>query len=267
MKLRRGVAFAILAAVVVASVALVDSVVGATALGPVQRDPDAPNAPERLDCGGEKFAFVTALGELPGGMPRILADGGKLAAHGADFRATDVIGPGDDALPTRRFAAAALGTNHIFAAVEQGGIGYGVEYWSFTRQSAGWIGNRRWFGAAPASLPELLSVTCKEYAHLAAEAEARTPIQFHCVYASGGLTVFQYDGGGRHGNYEVGRPNGNGFLYPHQDVTYYGSNHAPTADDRTALVEMLTQARAAADGDEQCVPAAARFLKALGEPR
>ena len=129
-----------------------------TVLGTAMDRADDPMPAERLDCGHERFKFADALGQLPAGMARVLSSGGSMADYGEHFNETDE--PLYAGAPFRRFAGAAIGESRIFAAIERGGVGYGVDYWAFERKGSQWVGNRRWWGAVPSSLSALLSVTC-----------------------------------------------------------------------------------------------------------
>ena len=120
------------------------------------RDPPAA----RVDCAGTVFKFGTSLKELPPEVLNILKHDGRVADHGEAFNPTDVI---SENVPQRRLASAAVGEQRTFVAVEHGGIGYNVEVWAFERQAGHWDGKQRWLVfQPPATLPALLSTTCKQ---------------------------------------------------------------------------------------------------------
>lgn len=122
------------------------------------RDPPAA----RVDCVGAPFKFGTSLKELPPEVLDILRHDGHVADHGEAFNATDVI---SENVSQRRLASAAVGEQRTFVAVEHGGMGYNVEVWAFERQAGHWNGKQRWLVfQPPATLPALLSTTCRQNA-------------------------------------------------------------------------------------------------------
>lgn len=118
-----------------------------------------PSADYRVDCGDDKFELTSSLWRLPIGMRDVLGGAELSGAEGA-FNPSDAGGGSD-----RRFGLAAVGRSRIFAAVEQGGVGYGVEIWAFRRKDfLHWVGNRVPGGGAgtvPKSLAQFLALTCK----------------------------------------------------------------------------------------------------------
>jgi hypothetical protein len=120
----------------------------------------------RVVCKGEKFQFATSTSVLP---PDVLASlrnpEGRfedLAEYGAPFYATDVVGA--EVRPMRRLGAVAIGSKHIFVAVEHGGMGYYVEIWSFELQGTQWHGFPDETAVhIPSTLPEILYLTCDRY--------------------------------------------------------------------------------------------------------
>ncbi len=129
-------------------------------------DPPPPNPggdlgqPKRVNCGNEKFLSDGSFAALPNEIRDAVKQSGALADYGEPFNATDVRLLGDDR-PSRRFAFAAVGRNHSFVALEQGGIGYSVEIWSFQQSNGHWIGGPKWMAIEPPiSLTEILFVAC-----------------------------------------------------------------------------------------------------------
>ncbi len=81
----------------------------------------------------------------------------EISDAGGEFNAGDVGGG-----PSRRLAVEAIGVNHVFVALEQGGIGYSVEVWAFTQGAQGWVGNMQAVVfKPPQSLNELVGIVCK----------------------------------------------------------------------------------------------------------
>jgi hypothetical protein len=127
-------------------------------LGRVEYDPMVPLASFRVDCGDDDFSFTTSQWRLPIGMRELLG-GADMSSPGGPFNATDVGGG-----PSRRFVMAALGRRHILTAIEHGGVGYGVEVWSFRRKDFfHWVGNKTLVlgGHADMSPSQFIALTCK----------------------------------------------------------------------------------------------------------
>lgn len=95
---------------------------------------------QRFDCGHESFASVVTLGALPEDVKLALQRDGTLSDRGGKFRSGDLIGPGDEVVPTRRFVMAAIGGNRAYVAIEHGGLGYGIDVWVFERKDSRWKG-------------------------------------------------------------------------------------------------------------------------------
>jgi hypothetical protein len=115
-------------------------------------------------CSGITFSEARSLSGLPKEVVTLLAGDGRnaIADSGEKFNVTDVIRPGYENAPFRRFNLAAVSSTRIFAAVEHGGRGYSVELWSFERGSDGWRSKARdVIYKTPATLAELVGRVCK----------------------------------------------------------------------------------------------------------
>ena len=95
---------------------------------------------QRFDCGHESFASVVTLRALPADVDLALQRDGALSDRDGKFRTGDLIGPGEEALPTRRFVMAAIGRSRAYVAIEQSGIGYDIVVWAFERKDSRWKG-------------------------------------------------------------------------------------------------------------------------------
>ena len=95
---------------------------------------------KRFDCGHESFASVVTLGTLPADVNLAIQRDGTLSDRDGKFRRGDLIGPGEEAIPTRRFVMAAIGRDRAYVAIEHGGLGYGIDVWAFGRKDSRWKG-------------------------------------------------------------------------------------------------------------------------------
>ena len=124
-------------------------------------DPFLPN--QRIDCAADDFVATNFMWRLPSGMPDVMG-ASSIGWHWGGFNPGDVID--NDSGPSRRFAMAAIGQHQVIAAVERGGMAYGVEIWSFER-----TGLFRWSGwqthvmnaHVPASTADLVAQVCKPH--------------------------------------------------------------------------------------------------------
>ena len=101
--------------------------------------------PETVAWEGHKFREVRSLSALPRSLQTTL-DVGRAGLDGiADrdgkFNPTDVV---DSSLPMRRFVVAGLEDDSALVAVEQGGLGYGVEVTLFSHTAGDARAERTW---------------------------------------------------------------------------------------------------------------------------
>jgi TPR repeat protein len=90
-------------------------------------------------CYGAKFSEVDLLSDLPSQVKQLLGIDEKglsgIAERGKPYNVTDAV---DEKLPMRRFSIAAVSSDCILVAYEQGGIGYNVSLKIFLRDGAEW---------------------------------------------------------------------------------------------------------------------------------
>ncbi len=119
------------------------------------------NADDRIDCAPDAYIEAKSLAALPETIRVALADAPhkshEISDAGGEFNAGDVGGG-----PYRRLAVEAIGANHVFVALEQGGIGYSVEVWAFTQGAQGWVGHMQTVVfKSPHSSNELVGIVCR----------------------------------------------------------------------------------------------------------
>ena len=218
-----------------------------TVVGEVQL-PSDNIAAYPLDCANDTYSFVSSLRQLPAGMPAVLGEGGALADRNEDFNGTDAMRAN---LSSNRFAGAAVGHKRIFAVVEHGGILLVTDYWAFELVGSRWIGNRRWNGSPPATLKDVLSVACKQYAP---RRHARVAgLQIDCSFGQSHLTTLRYEGAGRRGNFEL-RPwnRAQWWLFALDGITDAGTNLPASSRQLTELRTVLDATRPAMNWDYSC---------------
>jgi hypothetical protein len=123
-------------------------------------------AEEKIGCSSTSFSEVRSLEELPEEVGVLLGKDhpgrGGIADRNGKFNLTDLLMPGEEQLPFRRFSLAAVSTNCILVAVEHGGRGYSVELWAFERSNDRWLGEqRKSIFSVPRSLKELVAHASK----------------------------------------------------------------------------------------------------------
>lgn len=122
-----------------------------------------PLPDDRIDCADDDFVATNFMWRLPSGMPQVMG-ASSIGWHWGGFEPGDAVT--DDSGPSRRFAMAVIGRHQVIAAVERGGMGYGVELWWFER-----TGVFRWRGRqtrvmnahVPESASDLVSQVCKPH--------------------------------------------------------------------------------------------------------
>ena len=121
----------------------------------------ATHADDRLACAPDTYLELKSLASLPVEVRFALEhaphEGSELSDRGGPFNVGDVGGG-----PFRRFVLAAMGTSRLIVSLEHGGVGYGVEAWTFTHGATGWVGQKtNPLIAMPSSARDLVGLVCK----------------------------------------------------------------------------------------------------------
>jgi len=119
------------------------------------------SADDRIACAPDFYIEAKSMADLPDMIRTALTNAPHKSREISDasgpFNAGDVGGG-----PYRRLAVGAIGLNHVFAALEQGGTGYSVEVWSFMMGADGWSGELQAIVfKPPSSSSELIGMVCK----------------------------------------------------------------------------------------------------------
>ncbi len=227
---------------------------------------------ERMDCAPADFGAATSLSSLPLGVHVALLDDGTMSDKGGAFDAGDTLG--SDPAPSRRFGFGAVGSDWVYVAVEQGGVGYSVALWSFEWQGFHWHGHPvRSIGVVPANVSQLVAAICNEAgpsAFPASEVRPPPPVadapptpQIHCLREPDGLTILRLERGRPYSAYEMNRRVAVTSIAPHEGITRYGSALVPSAAERAELLATLQAARSSMDEADPCHPAVEQYVAEL----